>query len=85
MNDNQPPRPNLPFGLDVSQIITLAGVLIAFIGAIYVGNYRLAEVERDMIDFRKFMLEHQVVLEKQIEYGRRINTLEERFERMERK
>jgi hypothetical protein len=80
-----PPRANLPFGLDLGQLVTLGGIVIVFIGSIYVGNYRLAEVERDMIDFRRFILEHQTVLERQTEYQRRITALEERFDRLEQR
>jgi hypothetical protein len=79
MNDT----PSLPFGLNVGQVITLGGVLIAFVGSIYVQNYKLNEIETGMGEFRKVVLEHQQVLERQNEYGRRLNTLEERLNHLE--
>ena len=82
---HEAPRSGLIFGLDLSQLLTLGGVFIAVVGSLYVGNYRLGEIEHSMEDFHKVLLEHQQVMERQIEYGRRLTTLEERFERLQQR
>ena len=83
MSETTPTTPRLPLGLNLGQLITLGGVIVAFVGSVYVSNYKITELQGDMTDFRKMLLEHQQVMEKQNEYGRRINTLEERLLRLE--
>lgn len=78
-------EPKLPFGLDVAHLTTMGTALVAFIGSAYVANYRLSQVEAEMVSLHQLVLEETKVATVQSEVMRILDDFRLRIERLERR